>query len=158
MFGWTPLQRNAAIASFLSWALDAFDFFILVFLLSELAHAFSVNIEQVTLAILLTLAVRPIGALLLGRLAEKFGRKPILMLNIVMFSLFELLSASAPNITVFLLLRVLYGVAMGGDLGGSIVTGDGDHSRPFAWADVRYFPGGIPFWLFTGCGRLRAVV
>ncbi|GAB7262883.1 hypothetical protein DZS_47120 [Dickeya ananatis] len=118
MFGWTPLQRNAAIASFLSWALDAFDFFILVFLLSELAHAFSVNIEQVTLAILLTLAVRPIGALLLGRLAEKFGRKPILMLNIVMFSLFELLSASAPNITVFLLLRVLYGVAMGGDLGG----------------------------------------
>ncbi|ACZ78749.1 major facilitator superfamily MFS_1 [Dickeya parazeae Ech586] len=114
MFGWTPLQRNAAIASFLSWALDAFDFFILVFLLSELAHAFSVNIEQVTLAILLTLAVRPIGALLLGRLAEKFGRKPILMLNIVMFSLFELLSASAPNITVFLLLRVLYGVAMGG--------------------------------------------
>ncbi len=88
MFGWTSLQRNAAIASFLSWALDAFDFFILVFLLSELAHAFSVSLEQVTLAILLTLAVRPIGALLLGRLAEKFGRKPILMLNIVLFSVF----------------------------------------------------------------------
>lgn len=114
MFGWTALQRNAAIASFLSWALDAFDFFILVFLLSELAHAFSVSMEQVTLAILLTLAVRPIGALLLGRLAEKFGRKPILMLNIVLFSVFELLSAAAPSITVFLLLRVLYGVAMGG--------------------------------------------
>jgi len=58
MLGWTSLQRNAAIASFLSWALDAFDFFILVFLLSELAHAFSVSMEQVTLAILLTLAVR----------------------------------------------------------------------------------------------------
>lgn len=114
MLGWTSLQRNAAIASFLSWALDAFDFFILVFLLSELAHAFSVSMEQVTLAILLTLAVRPIGALLLGRLAEKFGRKPILMLNIVLFSVFELLSAAAPNIMVFLLLRVLYGVAMGG--------------------------------------------
>ncbi|MCL6406154.1 MFS transporter [Dickeya dadantii] len=119
MLGWTSLQRNAAIASFLSWALDAFDFFILVFLLSELAHAFSVSMEQVTLAILLTLAVRPIGALLLGRLAEKFGRKPILMLNIVLFSVFELLSAAAPNIMVFLLLRVLYGVAMGGIWGGA---------------------------------------
>ncbi|WP_033577314.1 MFS transporter [Dickeya chrysanthemi] len=114
MFGWTSLQRNAAIASFLSWALDAFDFFILVFLLSELAHAFSVSMEQISLAILLTLAVRPVGALLLGRLAETFGRKPVLIANIVLFSLFELLSATAPNIIVFLLLRMLYGVAMGG--------------------------------------------
>jgi SHS family lactate transporter-like MFS transporter len=91
MFGWTPLQRNAAIASFSSWTLDAFDFFVL-----------------------LTLAVRPIGALIFGRAAEKYGRKPILMLNIVFFSVFELLSAAAPSLTVFLLLRVLYGVAMGG--------------------------------------------
>ncbi|BEM89547.1 MFS transporter [Serratia marcescens] len=114
MFGWTSLQRNAAIASFSSWALDAFDFFVLVFLLSDIAQSFHVGLEQVTLAILLTLAVRPIGALIFGRAAEKYGRKPILMLNIVFFSVFELLSAAAPSLTVFLLLRVLYGVAMGG--------------------------------------------
>lgn len=114
MLGWTPLQRNAAIASFSSWTLDAFDFFVLVFLLSDIAQAFQVGMEEVTLAILLTLAVRPIGALIFGRAAEKYGRKPILMLNIVFFSAFELLSAAAPSLTVFLLLRVLYGVAMGG--------------------------------------------
>ncbi|MFQ6790471.1 MFS transporter [Serratia marcescens] len=114
MFGWTPQQRNAAIASFSSWTLDAFDFFVLVFLLSDIAQSFHVGLEQVTLAILLTLAVRPIGALIFGRAAEKYGRKPILMLNLVFFSVFELLSAAAPSLTVFLLLRVLYGVAMGG--------------------------------------------
>ena len=97
MFGWTPLQRNAAIASFSSWTLDAFDFFVLVFLLSDIAQSFHVGLEQVTLAILLTLAVRPIGALIFGRAAEKYGRKPILMLNIVFFSVFELLSAAAPS-------------------------------------------------------------
>lgn len=114
MFGWSPLQRNAAVASFLSWTLDAFDFFVLVFLLSDIAQAFQVGMAEVTLAILLTLAVRPIGALLFGRAAEKYGRKPILMLNIVFFSMFELLSAVAPSLMVFLALRVLYGIAMGG--------------------------------------------
>ena len=83
-----------------------------IFLLSDIAQSFHVGLEQVTLAILLTLAVRPIGALIFGRAAEKYGRKPIL--NIVFFSVFELLSAAAPSLTVFLLLRVLYGVAMGG--------------------------------------------
>lgn len=114
MFGWSSQQRNVAIASFLSWTLDAFDFFILVFLLSDIAAAFHVGMEQVTLAILLTLAVRPIGALLFGRAAEKYGRRPILMVNILFFSIFELLSAAAPSLTTFLVLRVLYGVAMVG--------------------------------------------
>lgn len=114
MFAWSPQQRHVAIASFLSWTLDAFDFFILVFLLSDIASAFHVDVEQVTLAILLTLAVRPIGALIFGRAAEKYGRRPILMLNIICFSVFELLSAAAPSLMIFLLLRVLYGVAMGG--------------------------------------------
>lgn len=114
MFGWSSQQRNVAIASFLSWTLDAFDFFILVFLLSDIAKAFNVGMEEVTLAILLTLAVRPIGALLFGRAAEKYGRRPILMVNVLFFSIFELLSAAAPSLTMFLVLRVLYGVAMGG--------------------------------------------
>ncbi|WP_392439796.1 MFS transporter [Edwardsiella piscicida] len=114
MLGWSAQQRNVAIASFLSWTLDSFDFFILVFLLSDIARTFHVGVEQVTLAILLTLAVRPIGALIFGRAAEKYGRRPILMLNIICFSLFELLSAAAPSLLIFLLLRALYGVAMGG--------------------------------------------
>ncbi|RBQ33305.1 MFS transporter [Rahnella aquatilis] len=114
MFGWTSRQRNVAIASFLSWTLDAFDFFVLVFLLSDIATAFQVDIKQVTLAILLTLAVRPIGALLFGRAAEKYGRKPVLMVNIALFSFFELCTAAAPSLTVFLILRVIYGIAMGG--------------------------------------------
>ncbi len=114
MFGWTSRQRNVAIASFLSWTLDAFDFFILVFLLSDIASAFQVDIKEVTIAILLTLAVRPIGALLFGRAAEKYGRKPILMINIACFSVFELCTAAAPSLTIFLILRVIYGVAMGG--------------------------------------------
>lgn len=114
MFGWTPRQRNVAIASFLSWTLDAFDFFLLVFLLSDIATSYHVDIKEVTLAILLTLAVRPIGALLFGRAAEKYGRKPVLMVNILFFSFFELCTAAAPSLTVFLILRVIYGVAMGG--------------------------------------------
>ena len=114
MFNWTPTQRNVAFASFASWMLDAFDFFILVFVLSDIAANFQTSISDVSLAIMLTLAVRPIGALLFGRLAEKFGRRPILMVNIVTFTIFELLSAWSPTLEWFLAFRVIYGVAMGG--------------------------------------------
>ncbi|HBV3606087.1 TPA: MFS transporter [Klebsiella aerogenes] len=145
MLGWTSLQRNAAIASFLSWTLDAFDFFLLVFLLSDIAQTFHVGLEKVTLAILLTLAVRPIGALIFGRLAEKYGRKPLLMLNIIFFSIFELLSAAAPSLTIFLVLRVLYGVAMGGIWGvASSLSMETipDHSRGLMSG---IFQAGYPF-------------
>ncbi|SFN19304.1 MFS transporter, SHS family, lactate transporter [Izhakiella capsodis] len=114
MFSWTPTQRNVASACFASWMLDAFDFFILVFVLSDLADNFHTSIPQITLAIMLTLAVRPLGALLFGRLAEKYGRRPILMLNVVSFALFELLSAWSPTLTAFFAFRVIYGIAMGG--------------------------------------------
>ncbi|MCP1438365.1 SHS family lactate transporter-like MFS transporter [Erwinia persicina] len=114
MLDWTSTQRNVAFASFASWMLDAFDFFILVFVLSDIAANFHVGVAEVSLAIMLTLAVRPIGALLFGRLAETYGRRPILMSNILLFSLFELLSAWSPTLTTFLILRVIYGIAMGG--------------------------------------------
>lgn len=114
MFNWTSTQRNVAFASFGSWTLDAFDFFILVFVLSDIAANFHVSITDVSLAIMLTLAVRPVGALLFGRLAEKYGRRPILMLNIIAFTIFELLSAWSPTLVWFLVFRVVYGVAMGG--------------------------------------------
>jgi Arabinose efflux permease len=111
---WTATQKHVAVASFSSWMLDAFDFFILVFVLSDLASWFGTTVSGVSIAIMLTLAVRPIGALIFGRLAEKFGRRPILMLNILFFSIFELLSAWSPTFTTFLVLRLLYGIAMGG--------------------------------------------
>lgn len=94
--------------------LDTFDFFILVFVLSDLAGWFHTDIANVSISIMLTLAVRPIGALLFGRLAEKFGCWPILMVNVLMFSLFELLSAWSPTLGLFIAFRVIYGIAMGG--------------------------------------------
>lgn len=114
MFNWTSTQRNVAFACFACWMLDAFDFFILVFVLSDLATWFKTDISSVSLSIMLTLAVRPLGALLFGRLAEKYGRRPILMINVLMFSLFELLSAWSPTLAFFIAFRVIYGVAMGG--------------------------------------------
>ncbi len=111
---WTSTQRHVAIASFSAWMLDAFDFFILVFVLSDLASYFHSSVADVSLAIMLTLAVRPGGALIFGRLAEKFGRRPVLMFNVACFSVFELLSAWSPTFSAFLLFRVIYGVAMGG--------------------------------------------
>ncbi|EAU5129041.1 MFS transporter [Salmonella enterica] len=111
---WTTTQRHVAFASFTSWMLDAFDFFILVFVLSDLAEWFHASVSDVSIAIMLTLAVRPIGALVFGRMAEKYGRRPILMLNILFFTVFELLSAWSPTFMAFLIFRVMYGVAMGG--------------------------------------------
>ena len=111
---WSPTQRNVVIACVLAWTLDAFDFFLLVFVLSDIAQTFSVDLPQVSLAILLTLAVRPIGALVFGRAAERYGRRPVLMANIVCYSVLELFSAFSPNLAVFLALRVVYGIAMGG--------------------------------------------
>ncbi|WP_353249094.1 MFS transporter [Salinisphaera sp. T31B1] len=114
MTSWTPVQRHTVIACFLSWMLDAFDFFVLVFILSDIADDFGDSVERVSLAIMLTLAVRPIGALLFGRAAEKFGRRPLLMINIVMFSVFELASGFVPGLISLLVVRVFYGIAMGG--------------------------------------------
>lgn len=90
---WTPVQRHVVTASFSAWMLDAFDFFILVFVLSDLAVYFHTNVSGVSVAIMLTLAVRPVGALIFGRLAERFGRRPLLMINVATFAVFELLSA-----------------------------------------------------------------
>ena len=114
MSTWTSTQRNVAFATFASWTMDAFDFFILVFVLSNLATYFHNSVTDVSLSIMLTLAVRPLGALIFGRLAERHGRRPILMLNIVLFSVFELLSAWSPTFMAFMAFRLLYGVAMGG--------------------------------------------
>ena len=113
----TPVQRNTFIACFLGWSLDAFDFFILVFCVSSIAAEFHTKVSAVTEAIFLTLAMRPLGAFLFGLMADRFGRRPTLMVDIIAYSVFELASAFAPSLKTFLLMRALFGVAMGGEWG-----------------------------------------
>ncbi|WP_108472493.1 MFS transporter [Rhodanobacter thiooxydans] len=110
-------QRHTVLASFLGWTLDAFDYFLLTFVIVTVAKEFEVGTAQVTYALFLTLAARPLGALLFGRLADRFGRRPILMLDVVLFSLFEFATAFASSLTALLVLRFLFGVAMGGEWG-----------------------------------------
>lgn len=114
MTQWTPNQRITVYAAVTSWGMDAFDFFLLVFVLKDIASSFHVTVEEVSLAVFLTLAVRPIGALIFGRIAEKVGRKPVLIANIITFSLLEAASAFAPTLLIFIATRCIYGVAMGG--------------------------------------------
>ena len=114
---WTREQRNVTIAAYLGWTLDAFDFFLMVFVLKDIAQEFNTNIPEVAFGILLTLAARPLGALIFGWLADKYGRRPTLMVNIACFSLLELLSGFAPSLTILLVLRFLFGIAMGGEWG-----------------------------------------
>jgi MFS transporter, SHS family, lactate transporter len=132
--GWTSQQRNVVIASFLGWMLDAFDFFLMVFVLKDIAEEFGTDIRDVTVAIMLTLAMRPIGAYLFGRAADRWGRRPTLMVNILLYSILEFLSGLAPNLTVLLILRALYGIAMGGEWGvGASLTMESipPHARGF---------------------------
>ena len=113
----TPVQRNTFIACFLGWSLDAFDFFILIFCVSALATQFQAKVSVISEAIFLTLAMRPIGAVLFGLMADRFGRRPALMVDIIAYSVFELASAFAPSLKAFLILRVFFGIAMGGEWG-----------------------------------------
>ena len=119
----TPVQRNTFIACFLGWSLDAFDFFILIFCVSALATQFHEKVSAITEAIFLTLAMRPVGAFLFGLMADRFGRRPTLMADIIAYSVLELASAFAPSLKVFLILRALFGIAMGGEWGvGAALT------------------------------------
>jgi MFS transporter, SHS family, lactate transporter len=113
----TPVQINTFVACFLGWALDAFDFFILIFCVSAIATQFQVKVSTVTEAIFLTLALRPVGAFLFGLMADRFGRRPTLMVDIIAYSVFELASAFAPSLKVFLIMRACFGIAMGGEWG-----------------------------------------
>ena len=111
------IQRHTFLACFLGWSLDALDFFLLTFVLVPISREFGRSIPEVAFAITLTLMARPLGAFLFGLLGDKFGRRIPLMIDIVFYSLMELLTAFAPNFTVFLVLRVLFGIGMGGEWG-----------------------------------------
>ena len=119
----TAVQRNTFVACFLGWSLDAFDFFILVFCVNALAHEFHASVSEISKGIFLTLAMRPLGAFLFGMLADRFGRRPTLMADIIAYSVFELASAFAPTLKIFLITRALFGIAMGGEWGvGAALT------------------------------------
>ena len=127
-------QWHAISASFLGWTLDAFDFFVLVFLVDTLAAQFHVSTEKIIFTTVATLAMRPAGALIFGVLADRYGRRKPLMANVVFFSLIELFCGFAPNYTVFLLLRAIYGIGMGGEwgVGASLAM----ESAPPRWRGV----------------------
>jgi MFS transporter, SHS family, lactate transporter len=113
----TRPQLHAYLAALGGWSLDALDFFVFVFSLSAISHEFHTTVKAVSEGIFLTLAFRPLGALVFGWLAEKYGRRPILMLNVVSYSAVQLTTAFAPNLAALLALRALFGFAMGGEWG-----------------------------------------
>lgn len=110
-------QRHTVAATFLGWTLDAFDYFLLVMVMPAVAETFHVAVPDVAFALLLTLAFRPLGALLFGRLADRHGRQKILMIDVSLYSVLGLACAFAPSLAVLLVLRALFGVAMGGEWG-----------------------------------------
>jgi SHS family lactate transporter-like MFS transporter len=113
----TRPQLHAYLAALGGWSLDALDFFVFVFCLKSISAEFHTDVKAVAEGITLTLACRPLGALAFGWLAEKYGRRPILMLNVVSYSVLQLATAFAPDLTTLLALRALFGFAMGGEWG-----------------------------------------
>jgi SHS family lactate transporter-like MFS transporter len=113
-----PADRNAAvIAGFLGWTLDAFDFFLVVYCLTAIARDFHATDKQMALSITVTLAFRPVGAFIFGLIADRYGRRLPLMIDLIFYSVIEVLTAFAPNYGIFLLLRALFGIGMGGEWG-----------------------------------------
>jgi SHS family lactate transporter-like MFS transporter len=115
--GWTKAEKHAVVASYLGWMLDAFDYFLLIFVFTDVAKDFGTDVKSVTYAAFLTLAFRPLGAFVFGRLADRFGRRPILMIDVLLYAGLAFASAFAPNLLALLVLRALFGIAMGGEWG-----------------------------------------
>jgi MFS transporter, SHS family, lactate transporter len=123
--------RYAVTAGFLGWTLDAFDFFVLAFVFAPVAKTFGTSISAIALCVTASLATRWIGAIVFGLLADRYGRRIPLIVNILYYSLIEVLSGLAPNYSTFLVLRMLYGIGMGGEWGvGASLTME---SVPVKW-------------------------
>jgi len=115
--GLTRDQRNAFVAAWLGWAMDAFDYFLLVFVISDVAKDFDTSKTKVAVATTLTLAARPVGAAIFGYAADKRGRRPVLLACVLFYSTVGLLTAFSTSLTMLLVLRCLYGIGMGGEWG-----------------------------------------
>src|SRR5579864_4780287 len=101
--GWTSEQKHVVAASYVGWTLDAFDYFLLALVLTDVAKEFGVSVKTTTLALTFTLAMRPVGAFLFGRLADRFGRRPVMIIDVLCYASLAFASAFAPSITVFLI-------------------------------------------------------
>ncbi len=126
--------RNALLAGFLGWTLDAFDYFILVFVLLPVAREFHKTVPEIALTLTASLAMRPVGALIFGLMADRYGRRLPLMLDVIFYSVVEVFSGLAPNYRTFLILRLLYGIGMGGEwgVGASLAM----ESAPSKWRGI----------------------
>ena len=110
-------QRNAFLAALLGWTMDAFDYFIIVLVYADIAETFHISKTEVAFVTTATLIMRPVGALLFGLWADRIGRRIPLMVDVAFYSVVGFLCAFAPNFTVLVILRVLYGIGMGGEWG-----------------------------------------
>jgi SHS family lactate transporter-like MFS transporter len=112
-----PDQRNAFLAAFLGWTMDAFDYFLVVLVYAEIAKDFGVSLERMAFLTTVTLLMRPVGALIFGIWADRVGRRRPLIVDVIFYSLIGFACAFAPNFTWLLVLRLLYGIGMGGEWG-----------------------------------------
>src|SRR3954465_12882030 len=112
-----PEQRNAFVAALLGWSMDAFDYFIVVLVYAEIAEDFGVSLERMAFLTTVTLLMRPVGAFLFGLWADRAGRRIPLIVDVCFYSLVGFACAFAPNYSVLLVLRLLYGIGMGGEWG-----------------------------------------
>ncbi|MEU6174529.1 MFS transporter [Streptantibioticus parmotrematis] len=115
--GLTKDQRNAFLAAYLGWTMDAFDYFLVVLVYSEIADDFHVSLTTMAYLTTATLVMRPLGAFVFGLWADKRGRRVPLMVDVVFYSVVGFACAFAPNYAVLLVLRLLYGIGMGGEWG-----------------------------------------
>jgi SHS family lactate transporter-like MFS transporter len=113
----TPDQRNAFVAALLGWTMDAFDYFIVVLVYADIASDFGESKEKVALLTTVTLLMRPVGAFLFGIWADRVGRRLPLIVDVLLYSTVGFLCAFAPNLTVLMVLRLIYGIGMGGEWG-----------------------------------------
>jgi SHS family lactate transporter-like MFS transporter len=129
--GWSSTQKHVVAASYLGWTLDAFDFLLITLVAKDIASEFHTNAKALGFIITATLVMRPLGAFIFGRLADRFGRRPVLMADVGLYSIIAFASAFAPNLTTFLILRCLFGIAMGGEwgIGASLAM---EHVKPSA--------------------------
>ncbi|MDE3155977.1 MAG: MFS transporter [Acidobacteriota bacterium] len=127
-------QRNAVLAGFLGWTLDAFDFFILVMVLGSVAQDLHVSVPAMAFALTASLATRPLGAFIFGIISDRYGRRLPMVGVIIFYSVVEVASGLAPNYATFLALRFLFGIGMGGEwgVGASLVM----ETVPVKWRGV----------------------